>query len=573
MVEVLRHDVVIVGGGGAGLRAAIAAVEADPKASVALVSKVYPMRSHTVSAEGGAAAVARADDSLEMHGYDTVKGSDFLGDQDHIRYFVEQAPRELTRLEHWGCPWSRNEDGTVATRAFGGMTTKRTWYAADKVGFHMLHSLFQHSLRFDRIVRYDEYFVTKLLVDGGRVHGVAALDVREGVVRAFLGRAVILATGGAGKCFPFTTNGNIKTGDGMALAYREGVPLKDMEFVQYHPTGLPGTGILITEASRGEGGYVRNKDGERFLVTRDYGVGTKAELGPRDMISRAMMREIAAGRGVQGPYGEHVWLDLTHLGEERIDSRLPFVRELAKTYANVDPVYQPIPIRPVLHYMMGGVDVNIDGATSVPGLYAAGETACGTINGANRLGSNSLTECLVFGARAGAHAVHYARGAAAPDEVRARAQAEDEAARIDGVRGAALGDEPMSRVRADMHATMEAGCGVYREQASMQRACKELAELKERGKRIRLADRSKVFNTEIVAALELWNMLEIAEAIAYAAAARKESRGAHACSDYPARNDAEYLHHSLVIRGGDGRPRLDKKPVTLGIWEPEERKY
>jgi len=573
VVEVLRHDVVIVGGGGAGLRAAIAAVEADPKASVALVSKVYPMRSHTVSAEGGAAAVARADDSLEMHGYDTVKGSDFLGDQDHIRYFVEQAPRELTRLEHWGCPWSRNEDGTVATRAFGGMTTKRTWYAADKVGFHMLHSLFQHSLRFDRIVRYDEYFVTKLLVDGGRVHGVAALDVREGVVRAFLGRAVILATGGAGKCFPFTTNGNIKTGDGMALAYREGVPLKDMEFVQYHPTGLPGTGILITEASRGEGGYVRNKDGERFLVTRDYGVGTKAELGPRDMISRAMMREIAAGRGVQGPYGEHVWLDLTHLGEERIDSRLPFVRELAKTYANVDPVYQPIPIRPVLHYMMGGVDVNIDGATSVPGLYAAGETACGTINGANRLGSNSLTECLVFGARAGAHAVHYARGAAAPDEVRARAQAEDEAARIDGVRGAALGDEPMSRVRADMHATMEAGCGVYREQASMQRACKELAELKERGKRIRLADRSKVFNTEIVAALELWNMLEIAEAIAYAAAARKESRGAHACSDYPARNDAEYLHHSLVIRGGDGRPRLDKKPVTLGIWEPEERKY
>jgi len=573
VVEVLRHDVVIVGGGGAGLRAAIAAVEADPKASVALVSKVYPMRSHTVSAEGGAAAVARADDSLEMHGYDTVKGSDFLGDQDHIRYFVEQAPRELTRLEHWGCPWSRNEDGTVATRAFGGMTTKRTWYAADKVGFHMLHSLFQHSLRFDRIVRYDEYFVTKLLVDGGRVHGVAALDVREGVVRAFLGRAVILATGGAGKCFPFTTNGNIKTGDGMALAYREGVPLKDMEFVQYHPTGLPGTGILITEASRGEGGYVRNKDGERFLVTRDYGVGTKAELGPRDMISRAMMRETAAGRGVQGPYGEHVWLDLTHLGEERIDSRLPFVRELAKTYANVDPVYQPIPIRPVLHYMMGGVDVNIDGATSVPGLYAAGETACGTINGANRLGSNSLTECLVFGARAGAHAVHYARGAAAPDEVRARAQAEDEAARIDGVRGAALGDEPMSRVRADMHATMEAGCGVYREQASMQRACKELAELKERGKRIRLADRSKVFNTEIVAALELWNMLEIAEAIAYAAAARKESRGAHACSDYPARNDAEYLHHSLVIRGGDGRPRLDKKPVTLGIWEPEERKY
>ncbi len=299
MVETLRHDIVIVGGGAAGLRAAIAAVEADPEVSVALVSKVYPMRSHTVSAEGGAAAIAREDDTLEMHGYDTVKGSDFLADQDVIQYFVEHAPKELTRLEHWGCPWSRNEAGSVATRAFGGMTTKRTWYAADKVGFHMLHSLFQHSLRFDRIVRYDEQFVTRLIIEGGQVRGVTALDVREGVVRCFLGRAVVLCTGGAGKIFPFTTNGNIKTGDGMALAYRAGVPLKDMEFVQYHPTGLPGTGILITEATRGEGGHLKNKDGERFLVTRDYGVGEKAELGPRDMISRAIVQEIEAGRGVE----------------------------------------------------------------------------------------------------------------------------------------------------------------------------------------------------------------------------------------------------------------------------------
>ena len=274
-METLRHDIVIVGGGAAGLRAAIAAVEADPEASVALVSKVYPMRSHTVSAEGGAAAVARPDDSLEMHGYDTVKGSDFLGDQDVIEYFVEQAPRELTLLEHWGCPWSRNEDGSVATRAFGGMATKRTWFATDKVGFHMLHTLFQHSMRFDRIVRYDEQFVTKLLVEGGAARGVVALDVREGVLRTILGRAVILATGGAGKCFPFTTNGSIKTGDGMALAYRAGLPLKDMEFVQYHPTGLPGTGILITEAARGEGGRLLNAVGERFLESGDYGVGSK----------------------------------------------------------------------------------------------------------------------------------------------------------------------------------------------------------------------------------------------------------------------------------------------------------
>jgi fumarate reductase flavoprotein subunit len=572
-VEVLAHDVVIVGGGAAGLRAAIAAVEADPAASVALVSKVYPMRSHTVSAEGGAAAVARPDDSLEMHAYDTVKGSDFLADQSVIQYFVEQAPRELTLLEHWGCPWSRNPDGTVATRAFGGMTTKRTWYAADKVGFHMLHALFQHSLRFDRIVRYDEQFVTKLLVDGGRVHGVAALDVREGAVRAILARAVILATGGAGRVFPFTTNGSIKTGDGMALAYREGVPLEDMEFVQYHPTGLPGTGILITEAARGEGGLLRNRDGERFLVTRDYGVGAKAELGPRDMISRAIIREFQAGRGIEGPYGEYVHLDLRHLGEAAIDARLPFVRELAKTYADVDPVYEPIPIRPVLHYMMGGVDVDVDGATSLPGLYAAGECACVSLNGANRLGSNSLTECLVFGARAGEKAALFARGASAPDEARARAQAEAEAARVEALRGAKRGGEKLARVREEMQRAMEQGCGVYRDQASMARAAKELDGLRERARRLDLADPSKVFNTELVAALELENMLEVAEAIANAALARKESRGAHACSDFPTRNDAEYLHHSLVACGADGRPRVERKPVALGIWQPEERKY
>ena len=298
MVEVFRHDVIIVGGGGAGLRAAIAVAEADPSLSCAVVSKVYPMRSHTVSAEGGSAAVARDDDSLEMHGYDTVKGSDFLGDQDVIQYFVEQAPKELSQLERWGCPFSRNEDGTVATRAFGGMTTKRTWYAADKIGFHMLHTLFQTSMQFDSVVRYDEHFVTKLLVDDGQARGVVALDIRTGNIKVILAPAIIITTGGGGKIFPFTTNGMIKTGDGMALAYQEGgVALKDMEFVQYHPTGLPGTGILITEATRGEGGHLKNNKGERFLVEYDYGVGNKAELGPRDMISRAIVQEIEAGRG------------------------------------------------------------------------------------------------------------------------------------------------------------------------------------------------------------------------------------------------------------------------------------
>ncbi len=576
MVDVLRHDVVIVGGGGAGLRAAIAVVEADPTASVALVSKVYPMRSHTVSAEGGAAAVppGAKDDSLEKHAYDTVKGSDFLGDQDVIQYFVQEAPNELTRLEHWGCPWSRNADGSVATRPFGGMQTPRTWYATDKVGFHMLHTLFQHSLRFDRIVRYDEHFVTKLLVDGGQCRGVAALDVRTGQVRAVLGRAVILATGGAGKVWPFTTNGNIKTGDGMSLAYREGVALKDMEFVQYHPTGLPGTGILITEASRGEGGYLINSEGERFLVSRDYGVGTKAELGPRDMISRAIIQEIEAGRGITlpGKAGQYVHLDLRHLGKAKLESRLPFVLELTRTYTGVDPVTQPIPIRPVLHYMMGGVDTNIDGATVLPGLYAAGEAACVSLNGANRLGSNSLTECLVFGARAGSHAVRYAKGSSAGNEAALLEQTRTEGARLDGVRGRKRGSETVAGVRQGMNAAMEAGTGVYREQASMQKAVSDVAALKRRYEQVSLSDGSKIFNTELTAMLELGNLLDVAEAVALAAVNRKESRGAHACRDCPKRNDQEYLHHSLVNFSEAG-PRFGTKPVTLGVWVPEERKY
>ena len=572
-VEVLRHDVIVVGGGAAGLRAAIAAVEADSKLTVALVSKVYPMRSHTVSAEGGAAAyVPGSDDSLEKHLYDTIKGSDFLADQDAAEFFVEQATGELTKLEHWGCPWSRKEDGSVATRPFGGMTVPRTWYAADKVGFHMLHTLFQHSMRFDRIVRYDEHFVTKLLVDEGACRGVVSIDVRTGALRVFLGRSVILATGGAGKCFPFTTNGTIKTGDGMALAYRAGVGLKDMEFVQYHPTGLPGTGILITEASRGEGGYVINSEGERFLVTRDYGVGQKAELGPRDMISRAEILEIEAGRGVKGPYGEYVLLDLRHLGEEKIMAKLPFVRELAKTYAGVDPVHEPIPIRPVVHYMMGGVDTDIRGATPVPGLYAAGETACVSMNGANRLGSNSLTECLVFGARAGREAVVYGRGAADGNEPRLVAEAKQEGARLEALRGRKKGGEKIAQIRREMQLSMERGCGVYRNQEAMHQTVAEMAQLRGRVADLALEDESRIFNTELLQALELANMVDVAEAVAIAAAARKESRGAHACRDYPKRNDAEYLHHSMVFFAPGG-PRLDKKPVTIGRFQPEERKY
>ena len=573
MVEVSRHDIIIVGAGAAGIRAAIAAAEKDPSASIAMISKVYPMRSHTVSAEGGAAAVARDDDNQEMHGWDTVKGSDFLGDQDVIDYFVEEAPKELALLENWGCPWSRNDDGTVATRAFGGMTVKRTWYAADKVGFHMLHSLFQHSMRFENIVRYDEYFVTKLLVENGRACGVAMLDIRTGEMKAALAGAVVIASGGAGKVFPFTTNGMIKTGDGMSLAYRAGVGLKDMEFVQYHPTGLPGTGILITEATRGEGGYLRNSEGSRFLVDYDYGVGNKAELGPRDMISRAIIQEFEAGRGIPDKHGEHANLDLTHLGEEAIMFKLPFVRELAKTYVGVDPVHEPIPIRPVVHYMMGGIDTDVTAATSMPGLYAAGETACASLNGANRLGSNSLTECLVFGASAGRNALDFAKGSDAGNEVALTAQAEEEAVRIESFRGSQRGEEKISGIRKELNLSMESGCGVYREQETMQTCVEEVEVLKQRSQHLKLDDPSKVFNTELIAALELTAMIDVAESLVNAAVVRKESRGAHTCRDFPTRDDENFLHHSVAFHEEGARPRIEKKEVTLGHWVPEERKY
>ena len=570
-MELVRHDIVLVGGGGAGLRAAIAAAELWPEASIVCISKVYPMRSHTVSAEGGAAGVVGADDNLDLHAYDTLKGSDFLADQDVVETFVSESARELVQLEHWGCPWSREPDGRVAVRWFGGMSAKRTWFASDKTGFHMLHALFQTSLKHSNVHRLDEYFATKLLVEDGCARGVSALDIRTGELRAVVGRAVILCTGGAGRIFPFTTNAAIKTGDGMALAYRAGVPLQDMEFVQYHPTGLPGTGILITEASRGEGGYLLNSEGERFLVTRDYGVGDRAELGPRDMLSRALIREFQAGRAFVGPYGDYVHLDLTHLGEATIDAKLPFVRELARNYVGIDPVVQPIPVRPVVHYMMGGIDTDATGATELPGLFAAGETASVSINGANRLGSNSLTECLVFGARAGGAAVEFARGADAGDDAPLIEQARAEGARIAALRGKS-GGERIAELRREMTSAMERGLGVFREESEMRATCKTLADLKGRYVDLGLQDTSSVFNTELVQALELGAMLDVAETVAHAALARRESRGAHTRTDFPARNDAEFLHHSAVRFSPEG-PRVEKKPVTITRWEPEERKY
>ena len=578
------HDILIVGGGGAGLRAAIAAAEADPKLDIAIVSKVYPMRSHTVAAEGGTAAVIKENDSLEKHINDTITGSDWMADQDAVELFVKEAPAELIQLEHWGCPWSREPDGHIAVRPFGGMTIERTWFAADKTGFHLLHALFQTSLKYDAIKRYDEYFATKLLVENGRCQGVTAIELRSGMVQPILAKAVILCTGGAGRIFPFTTNGAIKTGDGMAVAYRAGVPLKDTEFVQYHPTGLPGTGILITEAARSEGGILVNKDGYRYL--QDYGLGKPLdiadprhplkrtmELGPRDKLSQAFVHEQEKGRTIPGPYGDVVHLDVRHLGEKKIDKKIPFVRELSKNYAGIDPVHEPIPVRPVAHYMMGGIHTDIEAATPLAGLFAAGECACVSINGANRLGSNSLTELLVFGARAGRAAAAFAREHPQCDTRALEAQAKDEQERIrKNFIAKQGGKQRIARLRAEMTATMESGAGIYRTESSLKTTCDKLAELKDRFTRITLDDHSLTFNTELTAALELDFMLDIAEAVTHSALARTESRGSHQRTDYPKRDDEKFLAHSLAYRT-EGPPRIEYLNVVITRWPPAERKY
>ncbi|MQA00362.1 MAG: fumarate reductase (quinol) flavoprotein subunit [Dehalococcoidia bacterium] len=583
VAEITQHDIVIIGGGGAGLRAAIAVAETYPDLDVGMVSKVYPMRSHTVSAEGGAAGVIKPGDSLEDHIRDTISGSDWLADQDAVEAFVREAPRELTQLEHWGCPWSREPDGSVAVRPFGGMGIQRTWFAADKTGFHMLHTLFQTSLKYARITRYDEWFASRLLVEDGRCQGVVALELRTGEVRGILGKAVILCTGGFGRIFPFTTNAAIKTGDGLGLAYRAGVPLKDMEFVQYHPTGLPGTGILITEAARGEGGILVNKHGDRYLRHYDLGepldlgdprhpLFRTMELGPRDRLSQAFVHEQELGNVFEAPDGAYVHLDIRHLGEKTIDQKIPFVRELAKNYVGIDPVHQPIPVRPVVHYMMGGIDTDLEAATSLPGLFAAGECACVSINGANRLGSNSLPELLVFGARAGRGAAEWAREHPESSRAALEQQADVEEARIRDFRGGDGGTERIASIRADLQAAMESGCGIYRTEATLRAAAESIAELRERFRSMRLDDHSLAFNTELTGALELDLMIEIAEALVHSALQREESRGSHQRLDFPTRDDERFLKHSLAYRT-EGVPRIEHRDVVITRWPPAERVY
>ncbi|HOB61216.1 MAG TPA: fumarate reductase (quinol) flavoprotein subunit [Candidatus Competibacteraceae bacterium] len=581
-MEIIQTDIAIVGAGGAGLRAAIALAEMDPKLRIALVSKVYPMRSHTCAAEGGAAGVIKSDDSLDLHFNDTVGGGDWLSDQDAVEYFINEAPKELIQLEHWGCPWSREPNGSVAVRPFGGMKIKRTWFAADKSGFHILHTLFQTSLKYPSIQRFDEFFATDLLVDDGRCQGFTALEIRTGQMKQFQAKAVIIAAGGAGRMFPFTTNGAIKTGDGMALAYRAGAPLKDMEFVQYHPTGLPNNGILLTEGCRGEGGILLNKDGRRYL--QDYGMGPETpvgqpvlktmELGPRDRLSQSFWHEQQKGNTVSTRWGDCVLLDMRHLGEKKINERLPLVRDLCISYLGMDPVKEPIPIRPVVHYMMGGIHTDINAATPLPGLFAAGECACVSINGANRLGSNSLTELLVFGRKAAMSALAYMQsGLSTAKDAALAAQAKDSESRIQALFDQPAGQETINGLRQEMMHTMEQGAGIYRTGEGLAATCDKIAELRQRYVGISINDKSRVYNTDLMQALELGSLLDCAEAVAVGARDRKESRGAHQRLDFTARDDQNLLKHSLAYYHPKEPPRIDYLDVVITKSQPGVRDY
>ena len=580
-MEIINADVAIVGAGGAGLRAAIALAEADPKLRIALISKVYPMRSHTCAAEGGAAGVIKPDDSFDLHFDDTVGGGDWLSDQDCVEYFVKEAPRELLQLEHWGCPWNREADGSVAVRPFGGMKKQRTWFAADKSGFHILHTLFQTTLQFPSITRFDEYYALDLLLDDGRCQGLTAMEMRSGLVKQFHAKAVIIAGGGAGRIFPFTTNGAIKTGDGMAMAYRVGVPLKDMEFVQYHPTGLPNTGSLLTEACRGEGGVLVNRGGRRYL--QDYGMGPETplgkpqlktmELGPRDRVSQAYWHELQKGNTVSTRWGECVLLDMRHLGEKKINERLPLVRELAISYLGVDIVTDPVPVRPVAHYMMGGISTNTQAATPLPGLFAAGECACVSLNGANRLGSNSLVELLVFGKSAAMSAIEHIQGLPVANTAALKARAGETQGRIRELFSRTDGTESMSGLRKEMMDTMEKNVGIYRTEAGLQEAVDKISRLRQRYQKVVLNDKSNVFNTDLFQVLELDSMLDCAEALTVGALARKESRGAHQRLDYVERDDNNYLRHSMVYYQGLDAPRLDYQDVVITKSPPGVRDY
>jgi len=583
-------DAVIVGGGGAGLRAALQLAEANLK--VALISKVFPTRSHTVSAQGGiTAALANvSDDNWHWHMYDTVKGSDYLGDQDAIEYMCRNAPTAVYELEHMGLPFSRLDNGKIYQRPFGGQSQNyggdqaiRTCAAADRTGHALLHTLYQRNIA-ARTQFFDEFYALDLIRDeAGTVLGVTALEIETGQPWLFEARATLLATGGAGRIFRHSTNAHINTGDGLGMVLRAGLPLEDMEFWQFHPTGIPIVGSLITEAVRGEGGYLLNKDGERFMSR--YAPNAR-DLASRDVVSRAIAQELRGGRGC-GPHGDYVHLKIDHIGADKIKERLPGIRDLSLQFAGVDPIADPIPVTPTAHYMMGGIPSNLHGQVvapvrtgpeeAVPGLYAVGECACVSVHGANRLGGNSLLDLVVFGRAAGLHMLDYLRENPIPRPL-PQAEVEKSLARLarwDKPKPENGGGESVAGLRGDMQRVMQDHCGVYRNEALLRAGLEQLTQVAARLPDAALSDHSKMFNTARLEALELENLMLIARATLVSALARTESRGAHSREDHPRRDDDHWLRHSLYFTGND---HLDYKPVrlkplTVETFQPKERTY
>jgi succinate dehydrogenase / fumarate reductase flavoprotein subunit len=566
-MEKCSHDILIIGAGLAGLRAAVAAADVDNKLDIAVISKHHPLRSHSVCAQGGTGAVTNEKDSFDLHAYDTVKGADFLADQDVVEFFVRQAPREIVLTEHWGCPWSRTKEGKIDQRPFGGHTYPRACFAADMTGFHEMQALYGKATTYANLKFYDEWFVTSIIVENNTVTGLTAIEMKTGVMSTFKAKVIIMASGGHERIYEFTTFSHTTTGDGMAMAYRAGVALEDMEFVQFHPTGLVPPGVLITEGARGEGGYLLNSKGERFM--KRY-APEKMELAPRDVVSRAEQTEILEGRGLQGPYGPYIALDLRHLGEAKITERLPLIRDVAVQLGGVDPVKEPIPVRPAAHYSMGGIKANINTETPITGLYAAGECSCLSLHGANRLGTNSTSECLVFGAVSGEHAAKYALKAGFHEFSQEKPAAEEK--RVFNQILGSEGTEKVATIRETMKHIMNEKAWIYRRGDQLETGLKEIRQLKQRFKNIKVEDKSRPFNTGMLNALQLDFMLDLAEVTMVSALLRAESRGAHSRTDYPKRDDQNWLKHTLAYCTKDG-PRLEYAPVTVSRWPPVARTY
>ncbi|WP_287949944.1 succinate dehydrogenase/fumarate reductase flavoprotein subunit [Acidiplasma sp.] len=567
-MEVIKEDIIIIGGGMAGLRAAISAAEYDSKISVGLISKLYPIRSHSVSAEGGTSAVLNPKDNFDLHAYDTIKGSDYLADQDAVETFVRLVPEQIYTTDHWGCPWSRNPDGTISQRDFGGLSFPRATFAADKTGFHVMQTLFSRALKYDNIHFYNEYFVTSLIIDNNRFNALTVINIKTGEFLAFQAKSLIFAAGGAGRLYKFSTYAHFVTGDGDAIAYRAGLPLKDMEFIQFHPTGLVPSGILITEGARADGGFLVNNKGERFM---EKYAPSKKDMAPRDIVSRAIMWELQKGNGIKGKYGdiEYVNLDLTGIAD-KLEERLPMITDIARKFNNIDPANEPIPVRPATHYTMGGIHVNVNTETTLPGIFSAGENAAVSIHGGNRLGSNSTNECLAFGNVAGKRAAEFAMSGNIPD-INMNKVLDEENRIYDAILKRNSG-ENVAAIREDLRALMDRYVGVFRNENGLLTALKGIKQLKSRYGGISVEDKSMTFNIELQWALEVGFMLDLSEIITKGALLRKESRGAHYRIDFPERDDTNFLKHTMARYTVNG-PEFYYIPVTITKWKPAPRVY